>query len=62
MVFLNFTSQSQFWYIILHFNDRLSIYKCCNVMFISESKMAAKNGEENAQNFTFLQIVYEHRL
>ena len=42
MVFLNFTSQSQFWYLILHFNARLSIYKCCNVIFITESKMAAR--------------------
>ena len=42
MVFLNFTSQSQFWYLILHFNVRLSIYKCCNVIFTIESKMAAR--------------------
>ena len=42
MVFLNFTSQSQFWYLILHFNARLSIYKCCNVIFTTESKMVVR--------------------
>ena len=26
----------------LHFNARLSIYKCCNVIFTTESKMAAR--------------------
>ena len=51
MFFLNFKSQSQFWYLILHFNARLSIYKCCNVIFNTDFNMAARNGEENAQNF-----------
>ena len=53
MVFLNFTSQAQFWYLILHFIARLSIYKCCNVIFTTESKMATRKWCRNEQNFTF---------
>ena len=42
MIFLNFTSQSQFWYLISSCKARLSIYKCCNMIFTTESKMAAR--------------------
>ena len=42
MVFLNFASQA-----------RSSIYKYWNVIFKTQSKMAARNDQENVQNFTF---------
>ena len=53
MVFLYFTSESQCWYLILHFDVRLSIHKCCNVICTTKSKMAARKWCRNAQNFTF---------
>ena len=53
MFFSNFTSQSQFWYLILHFNARLSIYKCCNVIFTTESKMAARKWWRKCSKFHF---------
>ena len=51
MVFLNFASQARFACLILHFIVRSSIYKCWNVIFKTQTKMAARN--ENVQNFTF---------
>ena len=53
MVFLNFASQARFESLILHFIVRSSIYKCRNVIFRTQSKMAARNDQENVQNFTF---------
>ena len=61
MVFLNFTSQSQFWYLILHFKARLSIYKCCNVIFTIQDGRQ-KMVKKMLKISLFLQIVYEHRL
>ena len=52
MGFLNFTSQARFGCLILHFIVRSSIYKCWNVIFRTQSKMAARNDQENVQNFT----------
>ena len=53
MVFLNFASQARFACLILHFIVCSSIYKCWNVIFKTQSKMAARNDQENVQNFTF---------
>ena len=53
MVFFNFASQARFECLILHFIIRSSIYKCWNVIFKTQYKMAAKNDQENVQNFTF---------
>ena len=53
MVFLNFASQVRFECLILHFIVRSSVYKCSNVIFKTQSKMAARNDQENVQNFTF---------
>ena len=54
VVFLNFTSQAQarFECLILHFIVRSSIYKCWNVIFKTQSKMATRNDQEKVQNFT----------
>ena len=52
MVFLNYASQAQLECLILHFIVRSSIYKCWNVIFKTQSKMAARNDQENVQNFT----------
>ena len=53
MVFLNFASQARFECLILHFIARSSFYKCWDVIFKTQSKMAARNDQENVQNFTF---------
>ena len=53
MVFLNFASQARFECLILHFIVCSSIYKSWNVIFKTQSKMAARNDQENVQNFTF---------
>ena len=53
MFFLNFASQARFECLILHFIVRSSIYKCWNVIFKTQSKMAARNDKKNVQNFTF---------
>ena len=57
LVFLHYTWQSQFWYLIVHFNARLRIYKCCKDIFTTESKMAARKWW-NAQNFKMLKIFF----
>ena len=54
MVFLNFASQARFVCLILYFIVRSSIYKCWNMIFRTQSKMAARNDQENVQ--IFLQI------
>ena len=43
MVFLIFASQARFECLILHFIARSSIYKCWDVIFKTQSKMAARN-------------------
>ena len=53
MVFRNFASQARFECLILHFIARLSIYKCWNVIFKTQSKIVARNDKKNVQNFTF---------
>ena len=53
MVFFNLASQARFECLILHFIVRLSIYKCWNVIFKTQSKMTARNDQENGQNSTF---------
>ena len=53
MVFLNFASQGRLEWIILHFIVLSNIYKCWNVIFKTQSEMAARNDQENVQNFTF---------
>ena len=56
MVFLNFASQARFECLILHLIARSSVYKCWNVIFKTQSKMAARNDQENIQKFhIFLQ-------
>ena len=52
MVFLNFASPARFECLILHFIVRSSTYKCWNVIFKTQSKMAARNDQEKVQNFT----------
>ena len=47
MVFLNLASQARFECLILHFIARSSIYKCWDVIFKTQSKMAARNDQEN---------------
>ena len=51
--FLNFASQARFECLILHFIARLSMYKCWDVIFRTQSKMAARNDQKNVQKFTF---------
>ena len=53
MIFLNFASQARFECLSLQFIVRSSIYKCWNVIFRTQSKVAARNDQENVQNFTF---------
>ena len=53
MVFLNFASQARFEYLISHFIVPSSVYICWNMIFKTQSKMAARNDQENVQNFTF---------
>ena len=53
MVFLNFVTLARFECLILHFIVCSSIYKCWNVIFKTQSRMAARNDQENVQNFTF---------
>ena len=61
MVLLNFASQARFECLILHFIVRSSIYKCWNVIFETQSKMVARNNQENARKFhIFLQISYKY--
>ena len=63
MVFINFASQARFECLILHYIVLSSIYKYWNVIFKNQSKMAARNDQENVQNFDvhiFLQIFYKH--
>ena len=63
MVFINFASQARFECLILHYIVLSSVYKCWNVIFKNQSKMAARNDQENVQNFDvhiFLQIFYKH--
>ena len=52
MVFSNFVSQARFECLILHFIVRSSIYKCWDVIFKTQSKMAAGDDQENFQKFT----------
>ena len=52
MIFLNFASQARFECLILHIIVRSSIYKCWDVIFKTQSKIAARNDQENVQNFT----------
>ena len=47
MFFLNIASQARFECLILHFGVRSSIFKCWNVIFKTQSKMAARNDQEN---------------
>ena len=42
IVFLNFACQTRFECLILHFNARSSFYKCWNVIFTTQSNMAAR--------------------
>ena len=53
MVFLNFASEAWFECLFLYFIVRLSIYKCWNVIYKTQFKMAASKDKENVQNFTF---------
>ena len=46
-------SLARFECLILHFIARSSIYKCWNVIFNTQSRMAARNDQENVQNFSF---------
>ena len=50
MVFLNFESHARFECLILHVIFRLSLYKCWNVIIKTQSKMAARNDQENVKN------------
>ena len=47
MVFLNFASQARFMCQILYFIVRSSIYKCWNMIFKTQSKMATRNDQAN---------------
>ena len=59
MVFLNFASRARFKWLILHFIARLSIHKCWNVIFETQSKMPARNDEENFKISHFLANILE---